>query len=88
MDTLAIKVHRKRHVNVLMHIMGYFKKQLSSNQKAELLTLFEQYNQAHIPLMAPLTLINHYLNEYPNKYLTQQVYLQPYPVELSLRYGM
>lgn len=88
MQALAIKVNRKRHVNVLMHMMGYFKKQLSAKQKAELLEVINQYHQALVPLMSPLTLLNHYLNQYPNEYLEQQVYLNPYPSALRLRYGL
>ena len=38
-----------------------------------------------MPLLAPLTLLRHYLREYPNAYLAQQIYLNPYPDTLKLR---
>jgi uncharacterized protein YbgA (DUF1722 family) len=37
--------------------------------------------------MAPLTLIKHYLLQYPKDYLANQAYLSPYPDELKLRYA-
>lgn len=38
-----------------------------------------------LPLLAPLTLLKHYLGEYPNDYLLTQNYFDPYPEELALR---
>ncbi len=46
-----------------------------------------KYHQGLLPLLAPLTLINHYLCEYPNAYIGMQAYLNPYPDSLRLRYG-
>ncbi len=88
MKTLAKPASRKRHVNVLMHIQGYFKQMLSSDQKAELKDTITDYRQGIKPLYAPLTLLTHYLREYPNEYLQAQVYLNPHPSEMRLRYSM
>ncbi|HAS22734.1 MAG TPA: hypothetical protein DCR51_06245, partial [Idiomarina loihiensis] len=41
-----------------------------------------------LPLMSPLTLIRHYLREFPKEYLEGQWYLTPYPDDLKLRYGL
>jgi uncharacterized protein YbgA (DUF1722 family) len=68
-----------------MHLMGYFKKQLSTDEKEELLEVFDQYRQAFVPLIVPLTLINHYVHKYDQPYLKMQTYLNPHPVELKLR---
>ncbi|MBT0412211.1 DUF1722 domain-containing protein, partial [Morganella morganii] len=38
--------------------------------------------------LAPLTLITHYLSEYPDNYLNNQRYFNPYPQSLRLRYGL
>lgn len=88
MQTLSKMVSKKRHTNVLMHLQGYFKTKLTKPQKAELTQLIKAYHEGTMPLLAPLTLINHYLLEYPDPYLSQQKYLKPYPEELRLRYGM
>jgi len=75
----------KKNTNVLMHIEGYFKKVLTPDAKAELLQVIESYHQGIIPLIAPLTLINHYVRMYDEPYLKRQYYLNPHPIELMLR---
>ena len=65
--------------------MGYFKEQLTSDEKQELLQIIDQYKQEYIPLIVPMTLINHYVRKYNQLYLKQQVYLNPHPLELQLR---
>lgn len=85
METLALKATVKKHVNVLQHIMGYFKKQLSAEEKQELLEIIDQYHKEYIPLIVPVTLINHYVKKYRQPYLSGQIYLTPHPIELKLR---
>jgi uncharacterized protein YbgA (DUF1722 family) len=65
--------------------MGYFKKHLSSDEKQELLEIFEHYYQGHLPLVVPVTLIGHYVRKYDQPYLREQYYLNPHPIELQLR---
>lgn len=74
-----------RHMNVLQHIMGYFKKDLTGMEKAELLDIFDQYRARHYPLIVPVTLLNHFVKKYDKEYLRNQYYLNPHPVELNLR---
>ena len=38
MKALAVKATARKHVNVLQHMLGYFKDRLSAQEKAELLT--------------------------------------------------
>ncbi len=75
----------KKHVNVLMHMMGYFKKVLSGDEKQELLEVIERYKNHYVPLIVPITLMNHYVRKYKEGYLQQQYYLNPHPTELKLR---
>ena len=85
MEALKLKTTPKKNVNVLMHMMGYFKKQLSSDEKQELLEVIDHYQQEYIPLIVPMTLMSHYVRKYNQPYLKQQVYLNPHPLELQLR---
>jgi len=82
---LRLKATVPKHINVLQHIFGYFKKHLIADEKQEMLTLLERYRARQIPLIVPITLLNHYVHKYDQPYLLQQVYLNPHPVELSLR---
>jgi len=85
MESLKLKTTPKKNSNVLQHMMGYFKEQLSSDEKKELMEAIDHYRQSHIPLVAPITLINHYVRKYDQLYLKQQVYLNPHPLEQQLR---
>ena len=87
MSALSIKATRKKHANTLAHIQGYFSKHLQPNERQELCNQIDAYRNGLIPLIAPLTLIKHYLLQYPKAYLTKQAYLSPYPDELKLRYA-
>ncbi len=85
MEALELKTTIKKNSNVLQHLMGYFKKQLSADEKQELLEVFDQYRRWLVPLIVPITLINHYVRKYDQPYLKMQTYLNPHPVELKLR---
>ncbi len=88
MNVLKKRATRKNNTNVLMHLQGYFKKNLSKEQKADLSEVILSYNEGTLPLMAPITLINHHLREFPDDYLSHQAFLSPYPKELKVRYGL
>ncbi len=85
MEALKLKTTIRKNINVLQHLMGYFKKQLSGDEKQELLEVFDQYRNEYVPLIVPITLINHYVRKYDQPYLKQQTYLNPHPLELKLR---
>ncbi|MBP2170349.1 uncharacterized protein YbgA (DUF1722 family)/uncharacterized protein YbbK (DUF523 family) [Erwinia toletana] len=87
MNLLSQPATRSNHTNVLMHVQGYFRRQLTSAQRQELAALIDRYRQGIQPLLAPITLLKHYMAEYPDAYLTQQRYFEPYPEALRLRYG-
>jgi uncharacterized protein YbgA (DUF1722 family)/uncharacterized protein YbbK (DUF523 family) len=85
MEALQLKISPKKNANVLQHMMGYFREQLSADEKKELLEVIEVYRKGYTPLIVPITLINHYVRKYDQPYLKQQVYLNPHPLELQLR---
>ncbi|MDR9501540.1 MAG: DUF523 and DUF1722 domain-containing protein [Desulfurivibrionaceae bacterium] len=85
MEALRLKPTVKKHVNVLQHMAGYFKKQLAAAEKQELQEIIEQYHRELVPLIVPVTLINHYVRKYRVDYLARQHYLSPHPIELKLR---
>jgi uncharacterized protein YbgA (DUF1722 family) len=85
MEALKIQATPRKNANVLMHMAGYFKKHLSPDEKEELLKIVELYRKDMIPLIVPITLINHYVRKHDQPYLKEQYYLNPHPVELQLR---
>lgn len=83
----ALKHHatRKKHTSVLQHLQGFIKASISSRARQELATVIEKYRQGFVPLLAPMTLLQHYLAEHPNEYVSAQRYFSPYPESLGLR---
>jgi len=85
MEALRLAATVKKHVNVLAHVMGYFKRSLSADEKRELLEVLEAYARELLPLIVPVTLLNHYVRKFGEAYLAGQWYLHPHPAELKLR---
>ena len=85
MKALAVKTTVRKHVNVLQHILGYFKERLGTHEKAELLGVIGDYHHGLTPLVVPLTLVKHYVQIFDVSYIRDQVYLNPHPKELMLR---
>jgi uncharacterized protein YbgA (DUF1722 family)/uncharacterized protein YbbK (DUF523 family) len=85
MATLAHKATPKKCADVLSHMMGYFRKMLSTPEKKEMIEVIDQYRLRLVPLVVPVTLIRHYVRKYDVAYLARQVFLHPHPVELMLR---
>jgi len=84
-SALRQKPTNKKNANVLHHILGYFKKDLSADEKQEALEVIENYALGLVPLIVPVTLLNHYVRKYHQPYLRDQYYLNPHPLELQLR---
>ncbi len=85
LSAMALRATPAKHVNVLQHLLGYFKKHITPDEKAEALELFEDYRAGLTPLIVPVTLLSHYVRKYDVPYLKDQWYLRPHPKELMLR---
>ena len=85
MEALALTATRRKHVNVLQHVIGHMKDQLRPGERAELDSLIEDYREGVVPLVVPITLVKHYVVRYRIDYVRDQVYLNPHPKEMKLR---
>ena len=85
LKTIAEKSTPKTNTNVLQHALGYFKEQLTSDEKQEMIDIIDNYRTGIVPLIVPITLLNHYVRKHNQPYLRDQVYLHPHPTELQLR---
>lgn len=82
---IAKKSSIKRNVNVLEHMAGFFKKELSKSEKNTLHEHIRDYAQKIVPLIVPLSTLSLYAHKYETRYLLDQTFLEPYPKILSLR---
>ncbi|MEW5948885.1 MAG: DUF523 and DUF1722 domain-containing protein [Thermodesulfobacteriota bacterium] len=84
-EALRLKVTPNKNISILQHIVGCLKKQLSPDERKELLEAVDSYRQGRVPLIVPITLLNHYVRRCDLPYLKEQYYLSPHPIELQLR---
>ena len=84
---LTLMAHSPRaQTDVLFHLMGFLKKHLDRDDKAEVVGVIEDYCQGLVPLIVPITLLRHRLRRYPvPDWIHEQAYLNPYPKEILLR---
>jgi uncharacterized protein YbgA (DUF1722 family) len=85
MNALSKMATVRRNVNVLQHMLGYFKKDLDSESRHELLGVIDDYRSGLVPLVVPITLFRHHVRRFETEYLQGQTYLEPHPKELMLR---
>jgi uncharacterized protein YbgA (DUF1722 family) len=69
-------------INVLMHAMGYFSRELNSGEKRFFLDSLEKYRLAKIPLSVPVHIIKSWITRFEEPYLGDQVFFEPYPGKL------
>lgn len=82
---LSQMAKRGDQVNTLSHLQGYFKKRMTSTEKADLTSTIGAYQQQQISLFAPIELLSQLLVKYPDNYLSEQHYFLPYPSANQLR---
>lgn len=69
-------------INVLLHVFGFFKDKLSSQEKAYFLDLIQSYREARIPLRVVTQVLQTWILHYQIEYLDRQRFFNPYPEEL------
>lgn len=85
MEALRVRATRKNHTNVLQHVQGYLKDAIDTDDKQELNEIIERYRLGQVPLVVPITLLNHHFRRHPDDYMQRQFYLHPHPPEMMLR---
>jgi uncharacterized protein YbgA (DUF1722 family)/uncharacterized protein YbbK (DUF523 family) len=85
MEALQVKATVPKNVNVLQHLLGFLREGLGERERDDIIRVIESYRSGLVPLIVPLTLLNHHVQVQQQEYLLEQVYLQPAPAELALR---
>ena len=70
------------NINVLMHALGYFSKELTAREKAFFLENLEGYRIGKMPLSVPVSIIRSWIVRFDQKYLAPQTFFEPYPSSL------
>jgi uncharacterized protein YbgA (DUF1722 family)/uncharacterized protein YbbK (DUF523 family) len=72
------------NINTQMHIFGYFKQSLSSDEKIFFLDLLEKFRDKLIPISAVNSVLKEWSIKDQNEYLINQSYFQPFPKDLVI----
>ena len=79
MQTLRRTVTRGRHVNVLQHLLGFCKTELTPAEKKEIGRLLTRYADGQMPRAAAVALVRFLLVKHEAApWAVEQVYLEPY----------
>lgn len=70
------------NINVCEHILGYFKKQLTSEEKEYFLSVVDQYRNEKVPLSTLKGILKSWVIRFGEDYLINQTFFEPYPEEL------
>jgi len=84
-EILAFRSKRGSVKNVLDHIYGYFKKQLTEEEKLHYIETVDEFYNGIIPLIAVIKILEQFVKHHGSDYLKTQVFFHPYPPELALR---
>lgn len=85
MEGLSVMSTVKKNANVLQRILGFLRESLTEGERNDILAFIEDYRTELVPLVAPLSLVKHFVKIHHIRYIEDQVYLNPHPKELMLR---
>ncbi len=72
----------KNQVNTFAHLIGFFKNNLSAEEKKLFHEMVLDFHRGVLPYQVPLKMIHFFINKYQQYYLLNQYYLDPYPKDL------
>ncbi|HGN1707418.1 TPA: YbgA family protein [Providencia rettgeri] len=85
MEIFASIPARNIQVNALSHMQGYFKRKATKDEKKWLLSLINDYREGNLPISQPLAMMRQLLDQYPDGYLSEQHFFEPYPNCVAVR---
>lgn len=85
MAAMARPVSRGDHVNAMLHLLGFFRGKLPTDERAAVVEQVEAYHRGEVPLVVPMTLLRLAQRRFPDDYVSRQDYVRPYPDHMGLR---
>ncbi len=86
MEALRFKSTPAKSAAVLRCFLRLLRGHLSAAEERDIRWAVDNYRTGDAPLLTPLTLIKHFIDKYKITWAAQQVYLNPHPAELMLRF--
>lgn len=82
LEIMVVPPKYTSNINVLMHALGYFKKELSYDEKNFFLDIVNRYRDSWIPLFLNTNLLKSWIVRFHQTYLEQQTFFEPFPKDL------
>ncbi|MBI45656.1 MAG: cytoplasmic protein [Candidatus Marinimicrobia bacterium] len=79
---LSKRARYPSNINTQMHVMGYFKKLLTSKEKKHFLDTIELYRNKKTPVSTVNSILVSWINRFDNNYLKNQSFFHPFPIDL------
>ena len=76
------KPNKRSVINVHMHALGFFSKNLNSKEKAYFLSTLEKLQSQIISVSAVNTILESWMARYDQPYLSKQTFFHPFPSQL------
>ncbi len=70
---------RSQGTDALLHMVGFFKKELTGQQKKQILDAIQSYNEGLVSISVPLNLLKFVNSHTSSAYIQQQTIFAPYP---------
>ena len=86
MEALRFKSTAAKNAAVLRRFLRLLRGRLSTAEERDIVWAIDAYRTGDAPLLMPLTLIKHSVDKYEIARAAEQVYLNPHPAELMLRF--
>ena len=84
-ELLSYRTKRGQVRNVLDHIYGYFKNEITESEKSHYHETVQEFYDGIVPLIAVIKILEQFVKHYGSDYLETQVFFHPYPADLALR---
>lgn len=81
-NSLSKPLKRGTNINMLMHLLGYFKNELIKEEKAYFLDMLERYSNKKVPFSVLIALIYSWVVRFNEPYLKEQTIFKPFPAEI------
>lgn len=85
MEALAVKATVRRHTITLRHVAGHLRGAVGEAERERIRAVIADYEEGLVPLIVPITLLQHFIDIHQIPYVSDQTYLKPHPKELMLR---
>jgi uncharacterized protein YbbK (DUF523 family)/uncharacterized protein YbgA (DUF1722 family) len=85
MEGMRFQATVKKNVKVLRYLLNILRKELTKEDRDDLMDVIEHYHLGIVPITVPVNMLKIYIRKFKNHSLKDQYYLNPIPIEIMQR---